>query len=261
MTGRWCQDRQDQLGSYHGAAVCVVAAPPAPSRPSALRRLLAPRLVGRFVLLQVGLFIFGLTVPITLQAHLGLTPWDVLHQGLSRHTPLTIGLASEAVGLVILVLSWILGIRPGVGTVSNMVMIGFWIDRVLAWGWIPDEGDAPLAVRFGMLGVALLLMGVASGAYIAPRLGAGPRDSMMLALAARTGRPVALIRGALESSACLAGFLLGGTVGIGTLLIALLLGPSVQAGLRLFGFNAHVAVVVTTPHGPVAVDDAAPEGV
>lgn len=196
-------------------------------------------MVGRFLSLQAGLFCFGVGIPLTLQAHLGLSPWDVLHQGLSRHTPLTIGQASEVVGLVIMLIAWWMGTRPGVGTVCNMVLIGFWIDRVLSWHWIPDAHAAPLWIRFGMLAAALLLFGIGSGAYIGPRLGAGPRDGIMLALAGRTGRPVALVRGGIESTACLAGFLLGGTVGVGTLVTALLLGPSVHAGLRVFRFDLH----------------------
>lgn len=194
-------------------------------------------MVGRFLSLQAGLFCFGVGIPLMLQAHLGLSPWDVLHQGLSRHSPLTIGEASEVVGLVILLVAWALGMRPGVGTVSNMALIGFWIDRVIEWRWIPDAAGAPLWLRFAMLAAALVLFGVGSGAYIAPKLGAGPRDSIMLALALRSGRPVALVRAGIESSACLVGFLLGGTVGVGTFVTALLLGPSVQVGLRVFGFQ------------------------
>ncbi|MEO8898631.1 MAG: membrane protein [Candidatus Dormibacter sp.] len=215
----------------------------------------------RFLSLQVGLFSFGVGIVLTLQAHLGLSPWDVLHQGISRHTPLTIGQANELVGLVILVAAWKLGTRPGVGTISNMILIGFWIDRVIAWRWIPDASAAPLVVRFAMLAGALLLFGIASGAYIAPRLGAGPRDSIMLALAVRTGRPVALVRGGIEATACLVGFLLGGTVGVGTVLIAFLLGPSVHAGLRLFGFDPHpVAQIVSAERGAIRIEDPLAEG-
>ncbi|MBJ7596188.1 MAG: membrane protein [Candidatus Dormibacteraeota bacterium] len=218
-------------------------------------------MVVRFLSLQAGLFCFGVGIPLTLQAHLGLSPWDVLHQGISRHTPLTIGQASELVGLIILLVAWSLGTRPGVGTLSNMLLVGFWIDRVISWGWIPDANAAPLMVRFTMLAGALLLFGIGSGAYIAPRLGAGPRDGIMLALARRTRRPVALVRGGIESSACLLGFLLGGTVGVGTLVIGLLLGPSVHAGLRLFGFDLHaVAPTVGAERGAVRIEDPLAEG-
>lgn len=194
-------------------------------------------MLGRFASLQLGLLCFGVGIPLMLQAHLGLPPWDVLHQGISRHTPLTIGQANEAAGFAVLLVAWAMGSRPGVGTISNMLLIGLWVDLVLRSGWLPDEAGGPLALRLAMLALALLLFGIGSGAYIAPRLGAGPRDSLMLMAAARSRRPVALVRGAIESTACLAGVLLGGTVGVGTLITALLLGPAVHAGLRIFGFH------------------------
>jgi uncharacterized membrane protein YczE len=228
---------------------------------SLLNRVFSRHMAARFLSLQAGLFCFGVGIVVTLQAHLGLAPWDVLHQGISRHTPLTIGQANELVGLVLLFVAWALGTRPGVGTVSNMILIGFWIDRVIAWRWIPDAGAAPLPVRFAMLAGALLVFGIGSGAYIAPRLGAGPRDSIMLALAVRTRLPVAVVRGGIEATACLVGLLLGGTVGVGTVLIALLLGPSVHAGLRLFGFDLHPdAPTVSTERGAVRIEDPLAEG-
>jgi uncharacterized membrane protein YczE len=215
----------------------------------------------RLLSLHAGLFCFGVGIALTLQAHLGLSPWDVLHQGISRHTPLTIGQASELVGLVALFAGWLLGTRPGVGTVSNMILIGFWIDRVIAWDWIPDATAAPLLVRLAMLTGALLLFGIGSGAYIAPRLGAGPRDGIMLALALRTRLPVSLVRGGIEATACLLGFLWGGTVGVGTLLIALLIGPSVHAGLRVFGFDLHPAQpTVSAERGAIRIEDPLAEG-
>lgn len=228
---------------------------------SLLHRVLGSRMAVRLLSLQAGLFCFGVGIALTLQAHLGLSPWDVLHQGISRHTPLTIGQASELVGLVALFAGWLLGTRPGVGTVSNMILIGFWIDRVIAWDWIPDATAAPLLVRLAMLTGALLLFGIGSGAYIAPRLGAGPRDGIMLALALRTRLPVSLVRGGIEATACLLGFLWGGTVGVGTLLIALLIGPSVHAGLRVFGFDLHPAPpTVSAERGAIRIEDPLAEG-
>lgn len=207
------------------------------------------RLAVRHLSLQLGLLTFGAAIAITVRAHLGLTPWDVLHQGIAGHTPLTIGEASEAVGLVIILASLALGIRPGFATVCNMVLVGFWIDRVLQTGWVPDASGAPLVVRFAMLGLSLGLFGLASGAYIAPGLGAGPRDSFMLAMTMRTGRPVALTRAVVECAACGLGWLLGGPVGVGTIATALLIGPATQAGFRLFGVDVH---------RPVTADPAAP---
>ena len=237
----------------------MTSSPRARARRVELRALLTRRMAVRVASLQAGLFCFGVGIPITLQAHLGLSPWDVLHQGLSRHTPLTIGQANEVVGLVIVLGAWALGIRPGLGTVSNMVLVGFWVDRVLSWGWIPDAGSAPLWVRFAMLAGALLLFGLASGAYIAPRLGAGPRDGMMLAVTRRTGLPVALVRAGIEAAACLVGFLLGGTVGVGTLVTAALLGPFVHAGLRLFRFDMHPGR--SSGSGAAPLEDPLAEGI
>lgn len=196
-------------------------------------------LVLRHASLQLGLATFGVAIALTLQAHLGLTPWDVLHQGLARHTPLTIGEASEVVGLTIIVASLLLGIRPGFATVCNMALVGFWLDRVLQWRLVPDAGSAPLAVRLAMLAVALVIFGLASGAYISPGMGAGPRDSFMLALTVRTGQSVALTRALVEVGACGVGALLGGSVGLGTVLTALLIGPATQIGFRLFHVDVH----------------------
>ena len=201
----------------------------------------------RLLVLNAGLFVLALGIALTLRAHLGLTPWDVLHQGVSRHTPLTIGEASQVVGLVVVGLSTLLGVRPGVGTVLNMALVGFWLDRVLQWGWIPDVGTAPVAVRVAMLAAGIGLAGAGSGAYIGPRLGAGPRDSFMLAATARTGRPLALVRGVIELLVCAAGWALGGTVGVGTILSAVSLGPAMHLGLRV------ARVDTRRPAGPTAV--------
>lgn len=219
-------------------------------------------LVLRHLSLQLGLLCFGVGIAVTVRAHLGLSPWDVLHQGLSRHLSITIGEAAELVGLVILLLGWALGQRPGFGTVCNMVLIGFWLDRVLASNLVPDAAQAPGAVRLGMVALALVLFGIGSGAYIAPRLGAGPRDSFMLAIASRTGRPIALVRAAIEGSACAVGFVLGGSVGVGTVATALLIGPSVQLGLRLFGFDIReTGAVDVSGARSVRVDEGARERV
>jgi len=150
-----------------------------------------------------------------------------------------------------MLVAWTLGIRPGVGTVSNMLLIGLWVDLVLRWGWLPDQGSGLLGVRVAMLGGALLLFGVGSGAYIAPRLGAGPRDSLMLALAVRTGRPVYAGPGRSSNRRlCGAGFLLGwGPSASAPWSPWCCWDPLVHAGLRLFGFDLHAATTTTAP-GP-----------
>ena len=194
-------------------------------------------LLGRHLLLQAGFILMAAGTALALRAHLGLSPWDVFHQGLSRHTPLTIGEASIVVGLVVLLVSMVLGVRPGVGTVLNMLLLGFWIDRILSLP-IPDLTHDPWPAQAGMLVAALVCTGVGSGAYIGARLGAGPRDGFMLVLCRRLGVSIVWVRGAMELTVCLSGFVLGGTVGAGTVCSALLLGPAMRQGLRVFGFDA-----------------------
>lgn len=190
-----------------------------PTRPELRRRL--PRLLPGLVACGTGLALMVL-------ADLGLGPWEVLHQGLSRHTGVPIGTVGIAVGFVVL-LAWVpLRQRLGVGTLCNVVLIGVVVDTVLALA-PPPHG---LTARGACLGAGVLLFGVGSGLYIGAGLGPGPRDGMMTAIAAR-GHSLRLVRTLLEVAALLAGWALGGTVGIGTVLFALAIGPLVQLFLGL----------------------------
>jgi len=149
------------------------------------------------------------------RAELGLSPWDVLHQGLSRLTGLPIGLVSNVVGALVLLL-WIpLRQRPGLGTVSNVIVIGLVVDATLALLARPDS----LAVRIVFLVVGILLNASAIGLYVGAGLGPGARDGLMTGLA-RRGHSIRLVRGMIEVSVLAAGWLLGGTVGVGTVLYA-----------------------------------------
>jgi uncharacterized membrane protein YczE len=183
----------------------------------------------------LGLFLMALGVALTLRAGLGLGPWDVLHQGISRHTPLTFGQASEVSGASVILVGLLLRVRPGLGTVLNMLLVGFFVDRILATGLIPDARPGGLPVQALMDVMGVLLVGLGSGLYIRAKLGAGPRDGLMLGLQRVTGRRVAVVRGCLELSGAAMGFLLGGTVGVGTLVYALGIGPAVELGFRVFG--------------------------
>jgi uncharacterized membrane protein YczE len=158
-----------------------------------------------------------------------LSPWDVLNQGLAKHTPLTFGLANIAVGLVVLVLAWLLGAAPGLGTVANAVLIGLFIEGLTRIGPVDSLSDAALGMRVALLPLGIALMGIGSAFYIGASYGAGPRDSLMLVVSGRSGRRIGLVRAGLEASALVVGFALGGTVGIGTLAFALLIGPAVEA--------------------------------
>jgi uncharacterized membrane protein YczE len=164
-----------------------------------------------------------------LESKLGLSPWDVLNQGIARHSPLSFGLANIAVGVVVLVLAWALGGPPGLGTVANAVLIGLFIEGLLRIGPVTDLSGSPLAVRAALLPLGIALMGIGSAFYIGASYRAGPRDNMMLVLSRRSGRRIGLVRAGLEALALLVGYALGGTVGIGTLAFALLIGPAVEA--------------------------------
>lgn len=179
-----------------------------------------------------GLFLYALGLVFTLRSHLGLGPWDVLHQGITRHTPLTFGEASVVVGLVIIVVGLLLRIRPGVGTLLNMVLIGFFFDRILATGLVPVPQGWPARVLLDLVGI--VIVGLGSGLYIRSALGAGPRDGLMLGLHRITKRRLALVRACLESVVAVTGFFMGGTAGIGTVIFALGIGPAVEMGFRIF---------------------------
>lgn len=174
----------------------------------------------RLVQLYLGLVLYGFSASLLVLAGLGLDPWDVFHQGLARHTPLAIGTWAIVVGGVVLLL-WIpLRQRPGFGTLSNVVMVGGTMDVVLALVSPPHE----LAARIACLLTGVFLNGVATGLYIGAGLGPGPRDGLMTGLAAR-GHSIRVVRTALEMTVLATGWLLGGTVGVGTLLYAVSIGP------------------------------------
>lgn len=177
------------------------------------------RRVGRLLL---GLVLFGWGLALMVAAGLGLAPWEVLHQGISRHTPIPIGTVGILTGALVLIL-WIpLRERLGVGTILNVVVIGVVIDLTLLWLEQPD----PLLLRWGYLAVGLIMIGAASGYYIGAGLGPGPRDGLMTGLA-RRGWRISWVRTGIEASVLAAGWLFGGTVGVGTVLFAFGIGPLV----------------------------------
>ena len=179
--------------------------------------------------LLVGLTGYGLSMAMMVRAGLGLDPWDVFHQGLSLHTGMTIGLASAVVGVAVL-LAWIpLRNRPGVGTVANVIVIAITVDAGL---WLlPTPTSMP--VRIAMMVAAVVLNAVSTVLYVGAGLGPGPRDGLMTGLVVRTGLSVRLVRTSIEATVLALGWLLGGTVGIGTLVYAFGIGPLVQLFVRL----------------------------
>jgi uncharacterized membrane protein YczE len=177
-------------------------------------------LARRLLQLYVGLVLYGASGSLILLSGLGNDPWDVLHQGLSRQTGLGTGTWVCLVGALVL-LGWIpLRQRPGLGTVSNVIVIGVVVDAMLA---LFDQPH-PLAARVALLVAGVLLNGVATGMYIGARLGPGPRDGLMTGLAAR-GHSLRAVRTGIELTVLVLGAALGGTVGIGTLVYALSIGP------------------------------------
>ncbi len=176
--------------------------------------------------LGVGLLVFGAGIGLMVRSDLGLPPWDVLHQGIAMRTPLSMGLATVATSFAVLAL-WIpLRERPGIGTIANAVVVGLAIDLTLLLV-APTPG---MLARWSRLLGGLVLVAIGSGTYIGVRLGPGPRDGLMTGIA-RRGPSLRLARTGVEGSALLVGWLLGGTVGIGTLVFAVGIGPLVQMAL------------------------------
>lgn len=197
--------------------------------PPVLRGGVAARVAGLFL----GLVLFGAGIVAMLESRLGLSPWDVLNQGLEQRTILSFGIANVAVGLVVLALAAALGARIGFGTFANAVGIGLVIEALLAVETLERLADWPAPARAALLLVGIALIGVGSAFYIGAAMGAGPRDSLMLVGAQRTGRRVGLVRAVLEITVLAVGWALGGTVGVGTIAFALLVGPSVEASFGL----------------------------
>lgn len=184
----------------------------------------------RLTQLQLGLVLYGLSLAMMVRAGLGLDPWDVLHQGLAARTGLSFGTVVIVTGAVVL-LAWIpLRQLPGIGTLSNVIVIGLAADLGLELLPAPE----PLALRVPLLVAGVGLNGVACGAYIGAGLGPGPRDGLMTGLVRRTGRSLRAVRTGIELSVLLAGALLGGSVGVGTVLYALSIGPLIHRLLPCF---------------------------
>jgi uncharacterized membrane protein YczE len=186
--------------------------------------------IRRWAQLVLGLFLYGMASTLMIRSEFGLGPWDAFHVGLHRLTGISVGKISILVGVALVVGTWFIGVRPGPGTLANMVLIGVFIDLLLpiippATGWL----------RPGYHIASILLMGFATGLYIAAGLGKGPRDGTMLGIAERTGWSVRRVRIGIELTVLVLGWALGAKIGLGTVLFALGIGPATQWGLRIFG--------------------------
>ena len=192
-----------------------------------------PRLPG----LLVGLVLFGFGIALMAQAGMGLGPWEVFHQGISRLTGLPLGTVSILVGIPVLAAWWPLGERPGVGTLLNIVLIGTATNVGISL--IPAPGVQPAQLVMMLAGVVTIAIG--SGLYLASDLGPGPRDGLMTGLHLRFGWSIRRARTGIEIIVLIAGFLAGGTIGLGTIVFALAIGPLVQVALRVFDREGRVS--------------------
>lgn len=196
-------------------------------------RVVAPRLPG----LLAGLVLFGIGIALMAEAGLGLGPWEVFHQGLGRLAGLQLGTVSILVGIPILAAWWPLGERPGMGTVLNIALIGTATN--LAMNVLPAASGLP--AQLAMMAAGVVTIAIGSGLYLASDLGPGPRDGLMTGLHLRFGWSIRRARTAIELTVLLAGFLAGGTIGLGTVVFALAIGPLVQVALRVFDRDGRVS--------------------
>ena len=180
---------------------------------------------------MLGLAGWGLAVTLMVRSGLGLGPWDALHVGLHEQLGIGVGTASIGVGLVILVASLFVGVRPGIGTLANMLLIGVTIDLLLPI--VPVARGWPMGLAYLLAGVGLA--GWFTGVYVGAGLGKGPRDGLVIALSERLGWPVRRVRTLIEFSVLGLGWALGGPLGAGTVIYALTVGPSMQWGMRRWG--------------------------
>ena len=206
-------------------------------------QLRAGRLPRRLVQLAFGLVLYGVSLGLMLRSGLGVAPWDVLHSGLIRYVPLTLGQAVIVMSFVVLLLWWPLREKPGLGTLANAVLVGLAADLTL---WLLDPAD-DVWLRVVLVASGVVLNGVATGMYIGSQLGRGPRDGLMTGLSRRTGGSLRLVRTGLEVVVVAVGWLLGGAVGVGTVLYALAIGPLAQHFLPWFVVPLDVPEEPATP--------------
>ncbi len=193
-------------------------------------------LVKKLPSLFFGLMLYALAVLIMRDAGLGMNPWGVFHMGVSNYTPLTLGQVTQLTGFVILALSFLLKMVPGIASICNMIFIGIFVDYIDSLGILTTPSS--LIGKIIMLFIGIICTGWATYFYLRVRLGAGPRDGLMEGLVKKTKKPVWLIRGIIEVSVLIVGYLLSGPVGFGTLVTAITIGFSVQFAFKVGGYDA-----------------------
>ena len=186
--------------------------------------------------LMFGLLLYSLGILCTLYSKLGMSPWDVFHMGIVKHTALTLGQVSQLAGFIILFSSYFIGVIPGLGSVLNMIFIGLFIDLIEKFKIFKTPNS--VLGQIVMLLVGILIIGWATYFYLRVNLGAGPRDGLMEGLVKKINKPVWMIRGAIEGTVLMMGYILGGPVGIGTLITASSIGFSVQFAFRIGRYSS-----------------------
>jgi uncharacterized protein len=189
----------------------------------------------RLIKLFLGLFLYALGIVLTMKAHIGYAPWEVFHAGVGKAIGMSIGNVTIVAGLVIGLIAVLMGEKFGIASILNMILVGIFMDVLLSAGIIPEMNNWYLGGL--MLFAGMFVIALASYFYINSGYGAGPRDSLMVALTKKTKLPVGLCRGGIELTAVLVGWLLGGLVGVGTVLSALAIGFCLQITFRLLRFN------------------------
>jgi uncharacterized membrane protein YczE len=185
--------------------------------------------------LMLGYFLYGLGIAMNVNSFQGLAPWSVFDQGLSLQFNITMGTATQIVGAIILILDWILGERLGWGTIGNVYFIGAFFDLIMVRKWVPTFQNNVLS--FSMMILSMVVMSLATYTYLSAQMGAGPRDGLMIAITKRFKISVGLVRNLIEIVVLAAGWLMGGSVGLGTLVMAVLFGRVMQLIFKLFKFD------------------------
>lgn len=189
----------------------------------------------RYFKLILGLFLFAVGTVITINANLGYSPWDVFHQGLGNIFGIKIGTANVIVGVSIVLIEMLRGIKPGIGTILNMLLIGVFMNIIMSIDIIPTFSN--MYIRILTIPVGMLIIGLGSYFYIGAGFGAGPRDGLMLFLIQKTNKSIRFIRNSIEITVLIIGYILRGPVGVGTVIISLGLGYAVQFIFSIFNFD------------------------
>jgi uncharacterized protein len=197
-----------------------------------------------FIVIQIGFALFGLSIALTIESNLGTGTWSVFEVALANITGLSVGTITVIVGFSVLILALALREKVGWGTLGNILSIGPWLDLCL---WFLSSIRNNLFLQIAMLLAAVFIQGIASAIYIGVDAGAGPRDSLMLAIHRTTKISLRLARAIIELSVFLLGWLLGGPAGIGTLIFAILIGPAVQWAFKLFNVKPHKPETIEVP--------------